>query len=71
MHMGTHYSGLHSCADMTFFIQKALGPSLGILMQCLFEGIIIPKVVAMEEFQTSYNGFLNFLGYDVWSRSFC
>ena len=28
------------------------------------------KVVAMEEFQTSYNGFLNFLGYDFWSRSF-
>ena len=28
------------------------------------------KVVAMEEFQTSYNGFLNFLAYDFWSRSF-
>ena len=25
------------------------------------------KVVAMVEFQTSYNGFLNFLSYDVWS----
>ena len=24
----------------------------------------------MEEFQTSYNGFLNFLGYDFWSHSF-
>ena len=24
------------------------------------------KVVAMEEFQTSYNGFVNFLGYDFW-----
>ena len=28
------------------------------------------KVVVMGEFQMSLNGFLNFLGYDVWSRSF-
>ena len=28
------------------------------------------KVVAMEEFQTSDNGFLNFLGIEFWSRSF-
>ena len=29
------------------------------------------NVVAMEDFQASCNGFLNFLGYDVCSRSFC
>ena len=28
------------------------------------------KMVAMEEFQTSYKGFLYFLGYDFRSRSF-
>ena len=26
------------------------------------------KVVAMEELETSYNGILNFPGYDVWSH---
>ena len=47
------------------------GPWLVLFLQdILREEKLNYKVVAMEEFQTSYNGFLNFLGNDFWSRLF-